>query len=206
MNQDLIQKLMLSKKIMDKHSEMPRSGANSGFGTNYDYNEDSKQISRESVQEFQPMSANYNIPQEFLGEQSIPQKSFNTSEPSKDMVMSSKLPDEIKRLMMEHPIQKPQQTSVTISEDVIAAAARLMNTKANGEQVIPKQNSKVTYKENIQETNNPNFKSLVKEAVKEILQESGLLIESSKNTNELFSFRVGQHIFEGKVTKIKKVR
>jgi DUF917 family protein len=30
-------------------------------------------------------------------------------------------------------------------------------------------------------------------------------VESTDKTNELFSFKVGKHIFEGKVTKIKKL-
>jgi hypothetical protein len=31
------------------------------------------------------------------------------------------------------------------------------------------------------------------------------LIESTEKTNEQFSFRVGKHVFEGKVTKVKKI-
>ena len=59
-------------------------------------------------------------------------------------------------------------------------------------------------KENVS-TNNDYLKSLIKETVREVLQENGLLVESTSKTNEIFSFRVGEHIFEGKLTKIKKV-
>ena len=31
------------------------------------------------------------------------------------------------------------------------------------------------------------------------------MVESTEKSNEMFTFRVGKHIFEGKVTKIKKV-
>jgi hypothetical protein len=47
---------------------------------------------------------------------------------------------------------------------------------------------------------------LVKEAVNSALEENGLLIESVEKSNDLFSFRVGQHVFEGKITKVKKVK
>ncbi len=194
---------MLSKKIMDKHSQIPRSGANSGFNSDYNY-DDSRELPKQSLQEFSPISANYNIPEEYLNSQNISHKSQNTSEPTKDLVMNSKLPDEIKRLMLEHPIQKPQQPSVTISDDVIAAASRLMNTKANGEQVSTHTRQKTSV--NINEDNTPNLKKLLKEAVREILHENGLLTENVSNSNEVFSFRVGQHIFEGRVTKIKKIK
>ena len=49
------------------------------------------------------------------------------------------------------------------------------------------------------------LKKIVKEVVDEALSENGLMMESSEKTNELFSFKVGKHIFEGKVTKIKKL-
>ena len=50
------------------------------------------------------------------------------------------------------------------------------------------------------------IKSMIKEAVDDALKENGLLVESSEKTNEIFSFRVGKHIFEGKISKIKKLR
>jgi hypothetical protein len=46
---------------------------------------------------------------------------------------------------------------------------------------------------------------MIKEAVNQALSENGLLVESTEKANETFSFKVGKHIFEGKVTKIKKL-
>ena len=46
----------------------------------------------------------------------------------------------------------------------------------------------------------------VRDVVKEELKNSGLLSESTQKANETLSLRVGKHIFEGKVTKIKKVK
>jgi hypothetical protein len=47
---------------------------------------------------------------------------------------------------------------------------------------------------------------LIKEAVNQALKENGLLVESVENTNDVFSFKVGSHVFEGKVTKVKKLK
>jgi hypothetical protein len=49
------------------------------------------------------------------------------------------------------------------------------------------------------------LKSMLREVVEEVLQENGILSESEQKSNEVFSFKVGKHIFEGKVTKIKKI-
>jgi DUF917 family protein len=46
---------------------------------------------------------------------------------------------------------------------------------------------------------------MIKEAVRETLKEQGLIAESTEKTNEIFSFKVGKHIFEGKITKVKKI-
>jgi hypothetical protein len=50
-----------------------------------------------------------------------------------------------------------------------------------------------------------SLKKLLREVVEEVLQENGLIAESTQKSNEIFSFKVGKHIFEGKVTKIKKI-
>jgi len=50
------------------------------------------------------------------------------------------------------------------------------------------------------------IKKMIKTAVNEALMENGLIAESTEKSNETFQFRVGSHIFEGKVTKIKKLK
>ena len=77
-------------------------------------------------------------------------------------------------------------------------ASRLMNTNAKGEQ---------TQRRPVQEQRTQptgDLKTMVMEAVREVLSENGLITESVSKTNDVFSFRVGSHVFEGKVTKIKK--
>jgi hypothetical protein len=49
------------------------------------------------------------------------------------------------------------------------------------------------------------IKNAIRETVEEVLKENGLLVESTTRSDEVFKFRVGNHLFEGKVTKIKKI-
>ncbi len=125
--------------------------------------------------------------------------------PTVDAIKNSKLPDEIKKLMMEHPISQPQQQSPTLSNDLIEKASRLM--KENQGSYSP-ESAKPKQQPQSQPTGNIDYnvlQKMINEAVNNALQQNGLLAESSEKANETFSFKVGKHIFEGKVTKIKKL-
>ena len=188
---ELIKKLMVSKAIMEKHKEIPRAGNSSGI------------INAPSVETYEAPSAKYNLPSEFL-EESTPKRVQTNEIPTTDRIMSSKLPDEIKRLMIEHPIvQSNPMVGPSLSNDLIDKASRLMNVDASGKQ-INEQPRRKSQGQNV--LDNSELKNMVKEAVREILSENGLITESVQKANDVFSFRVGKHIFEGKVTKIKKVQ
>jgi len=200
---DLIQKLMISKQIMDKHNQTPRGGMPS-----------MESYSSPQVESYEPANAKYNIPQELLQESDQPYLSSIPKTPTmpqpitKDRVMSSKLPDEIKRLMIEHPIEQPSSMGggATLSNDLVEKAARLMNIDARGNQSTqPKQIVKEQSQSQSSNFNMKELKSMLREVVEEVLQENGILSESEQKSNEVFSFKVGKHIFEGKVTKIKKM-
>lgn len=191
--QDLIQKLMVSKKIMDKHNQISRGSTPNIPSTPV-------------LEDYQPVQGTYNIPQELLSEEVIPKKNYNTETPTSERILKSKLPDHIKQLMIEHPIEKPKigvDTTGSISNELVEKAARLMNVKANGDvisenRVRPQQQTSSSVDTN-------EIRSIVRETVESVLRENGLLTESTTNTNELFKFRVGEHFFEGKVLRIKKV-
>jgi hypothetical protein len=205
----LMQKLMLSKAIMDKTDGIKRS--------------DSREMNSPSnmVESFNIPQAKYNIPQEFLQEQpsqqmgqpylsSLPVENTKpVGVPTLDAIKNSRLPDEIKKLMMEHPISQPQQQTATLSNDLIERASRLMKENPSGyvpESAKSKQPTQST--PSVQQSSNIDYKliqKMINEAVNNALKENGLVSESSEKTNELFSFKVGKHIFEGKVTKIKKL-
>lgn len=202
---DLMSRLVASKAIMDKADKI-KGGNSMGGG-----------LPKTSLQEFDMPNAKYNIPQEFLQEQPSPQMSQpylsslpveNTKPvgvPTIDAIKNSKLPDEIKKLMMEHPIAQPQQQSPTLSNDLIERASRLMKEQGS---YVPDSATPTQKSSKQQPSGNIDYKVLQKminEAVNNALKENGLLAESSEKTNEVFSFKVGKHIFEGKVTKIKKL-
>ena len=196
MNNDLMQKLVVAKKIMDKHNNVPRGNAN---------------ISTPMLENYNAPPATYNIPQEFLGEsqtQSI--QTQNQQIPTRDKILNSKLPNEIKQLMMEHPIEQPAGFGgPTLSNEVVEAAARLMKTDARGnvnETNMPKQPQTQYQTQNSSNIDYSLLKSIIRDTITEVLTEKGLVAESSSKSKEAISFRGGQHVFEGFVTKIKKMK
>jgi hypothetical protein len=163
------------------------------------------------VETFEAPQAKYNLPQDVLNESEFHSTSNvvpNTQPITKDRIMSSKLPDEIKQLMMEHPISQPSNSlngGSSISAEIAEKAARLMNVNPKGEQ-LPRTEQRRPMNENVGHgISADDIKSIVRETVEDVLKENGLLVESTKKSNDVFKFRVGQHIFEGKVTKVRKV-
>lgn len=198
--QELMQKLAISKAIMDK-SEGIQRGASSHSS-----------LPSTSLQEFSMPNARYNIPQDMLMEQPQQQPYLSSvpntkpvGVPTVDAIKNSKLPDEIKKLMIEHPIAQPHsQQAVTLSDDLVERATRLMKENKSG--YVPE--SQRTETKKTEKTPNLDFskiQKMIEEAVNKALKENGLLVESTEKADETFSFKVGKHIFEGKVTKIKKL-
>ena len=197
---DLMSRLVASKAIMDS----PKF--------NKTRNEMNQGLPLTSLQEFDVPQAKYNIPEEFLQEQQssapllsqVPKENTKpVGVPTVDAIRNSKLPDEIKRLMIEHPIAQPQQSQTTISNELIEKASRLMKSGTNNyvpESAKPKQIVKESSSLDVSK-----IQQMIEIAVEKALQKNGLLVESVEKTGEVFSFRVGKHIFEGKVTKIKKL-
>lgn len=186
----LLQKLVVAKQIMKKHDNTPRGNA--------DVN-----IPSTTLQNFEVPPASYNLPQEFLQEEHTSKTNMG-QQINKERILNSKLPNEIKQLMIENPIVQPSSgNGPTLSDDLINKATRLMNPNSSG-QSIKESPQRQLQEQNVSEST--DLKKLVKDAVREILSESGLLIESTSKANDNFSFRVGSHIFEGKIVKIKKTK
>ena len=212
---DLMTKLMTAKKIMSKHNEIGRGGMPVNVNN-----------SAPLVEEFKAPQATYNLPSEYMNDSltmgNMQNNDVNTpylseeamsknihkmpQQASQDRILQSKLPDSIKQLMMEHPISQPDSPlsgGSGISNELAEKAARLMNLKGKSNtqqstQQQPHQPSQIPA--------SSDLKSMIQEAVREVLSENGLITESVSKTNDVFSFRVGSHVFEGKVTKIKKIK
>ena len=194
-----MQKLAMSKKIMDASDKIKPGQAQGGLPMTENIN------------------ATYNIPQDMM-QQPVPQQptqqmvqAQQMSQPqpvTESKIQNSKLPDEIKQLMMEHPIQQPNfggGSGTVLSDEVIEGATRLMGN-------TPEQ--PVTENVSVPSTNNSDLKQMirdvvrdtVRDVVREELQSAGMIMEGNTKTNESLQLRVGKHVFEGKVTKIKKVK
>jgi hypothetical protein len=200
----LMDKLVMAKAIMDK-----TEGLKSAPSRNLPQSR--------MTEDYNIPAAKYNIPSEYLAEAPQQTNQYETrtntkpvGQPSVDAIKNSRLPDEIKKLMIEHPIAQPQSQQVTLSDDLIKKAAALMKNEGSYVPEAAKQ------KNNIAETSNKPTKSagqidyslikeMIEDAVTNALRENGLLVESAERSNEVFSFKVGKHMFEGKVTKIKKL-
>ena len=193
-----MQKLAMSKKIMDASDKIKPGQAQGGLPMSENIN------------------ASYNIPQDML--QPVPQQptqqmaqAQQMSQPqpmTEDRIQNSKLPDEIKQLMMEHPIQQPNfgGGGPVLSDDVIEGAQRLMGKTPQqtvSENVsIPSSSNDSDLKQMIRDV----VRDTVRDVVREELQNAGMLTEGNTKTNESLQLRVGKHVFEGRVTKIKKVK
>jgi hypothetical protein len=46
----------------------------------------------------------------------------------------------------------------------------------------------------------------VRDVVREELSKSGMIVENEQKANDQLTLKVGKHLFEGKVTKIKKIQ
>ena len=77
--------------------------------------------------------------------------------------------------------------------------------KEQSNNYVPESAQKNIKKESSPKIDSSNLKNMIKEAVEETLREHGIIHESVEKTNEIFSFKVGKHIFEGKITKVKKI-
>ena len=123
---------------------------------------------------------------------------------TEERIRNSRLPDAIKQAMINNPIPEiPFNGGVGLSDDFVAGVKEQMH-----KQNIPTSNAipstpTLTPNSKIKKITSSNLKSIIKESVKELLDETiGLKQESDEN----FQFRVGDRIFYGKITSSKSVK
>jgi len=178
-----MQRLVKSKAIMDVHNKMGRGNASP--------------MPLMEGQNFDIPNARYNIPDDILAENEM----TAPETPSTEAIKKSRLPDEIKRIMIEHPIAQaaPQSSRNILSDSMIEKATQLMGNKPK--QIMTEQKQVSTAPIDAE-----YIRKIVKETVKSTIKEMGLITESTEKSDEFFQFRVGSHIFEGKIQKIKKIK
>ena len=203
MSSNLMEKLAVSKKIMEKHNTTPR--ANGGTLPMADNSNASYNIPQDMLQ--QP-------PQQQQQQQTISQPSMSNEPVTENAIKNSKLPDAIKRLMLDNPIVQPQSNGPALSNDIIEGAARLMknnstpqpNELVNTQQPLKEVSSSTSLNNDLKQMIRDVVRDTVRDVVREELKSSGMVTEGNQKVNETLSLRVGKHVFEGKVLKVKKVK
>jgi hypothetical protein len=128
--------------------------------------------------------------------------------PSIDRIQNSKLPDAIKKAMIESPIQQMNQISLndTLDMDFIKGAKRLMEQEgvATRPSAQPKQtivnNSSIDMKA---------MAVIIENTVRKVMDEKLTQILSAQQTqsiNENLVLKVGDSIFKGKITGVNKAK
>ena len=145
------------------------------------------------------------------------QPSFSSAPPNlkpkanltEEKIKNSKLPDAIKRVMIDSPIPDIPFNGggAGLSEEFLSGVKNQMTKQGipvsetqqhSHQNLIPPLKNTITKK-----ISSKNLKSIIKESVKELLDET---IGFKKNADENFQFRVGDRIFYGKITSSKSVK
>lgn len=190
---DLMKKLVNAKKVM-----------NLVDGGNYE---------RGNVDE----SVLFSSPDDLMGEEQVSQQSNRATRPvgtpNVDKIQQSKLPDAIKRAMIESPIPQMGQISLndTLDMDFIKGAKRLMeqegvSTKKQGAVPFSKQQSQSSGSSNIDMN---AIAVLIENTVRKVMDEKLNQLLSAQQTqtiSENLVLKVGDSVFKGKITGVNKAK
>ena len=189
---DLMKKLVNAKKVM-----------NLVDGGNYE---------RGNVDE----SILFSSPDELISEQQIPQQSNRATRPvgtpNVDKIQQSKIPDAIKRAIIESPIPQMGQISLndTLDMDFIKGAKRLMEQEG----VSTKKQSVTPFSKQQQSSGSSNIDMnaiavLIENTVRKVMDEKLNQILSAQQTqtiSENLVLKVGDSVFKGKITGVNKAK
>ena len=181
---DLMQKLAQAKKIMNKV--------------------DTGNFERGHVNE----DILINDPEEYIHTNNMPplSETRNVSVPaSVSKIQNSRLPDNIKKAMIENPIEQVSQISLneTLDMNFIKGAKRLMEQEGT-----PK-SKQVPSKPTLQSSNIDmnSIATIIENTVRKVMDEKLSQLLSAQQTqsiNENLVLKVGDSIFKGKITGVNK--
>jgi predicted transcriptional regulator len=137
----------------------------------------------------------------FINSDEVIQQEQPNKKPPIDRIQNSKLPDAIKRAMIDNPI--PQiSLSESLDMDFVKGAKKLMEKEGLSK---PTQNGKV---------NNPNIDMnsiavLIENTIRKVMDEKLnqiLTAQTTSSINENLVLKVGDSIFKGKITGVNKAK
>ena len=158
----------------------------------------------------------FSSPDELVNEQQLPQQSNRASRPvgtpNVDKIQQSKLPDAIKRAMLESPIPQMGQISLndTLDMDFIKGAKRLMEQEG----VSTKKQGVVPFSKQQPQSVSSNIDmnaiaTLIENTVRKVMDEKLNQILSAQQTqtiSENLVLKVGDSVFKGKITGVNKAK
>lgn len=168
---DLMHRLAKSKMVMEK----VESGDYSGVNTNQE----------DFIDDDEMDDVDYN------------KTNLNTF--NEEKIRNSKLPDEIKRVMLENPIP---QISLNDDLDIVKGAKKLMERQGTIKKKTPPQ----------QQTSNMDtamLSNLIENIVRKVMDEKLnqiLTAQQNMTINENLVIRVGNSTFKGKITGVNKIK
>tara|TARA_R110002049_G_scaffold28862_4_gene98324 strand:+ start:5388 stop:5999 length:612 start_codon:yes stop_codon:yes gene_type:complete len=131
---------------------------------------------------------------------------------TEDRINKSRLPDAIKQAMINNPIPDIPFNGggVGLTDEFLSGVQEQMNKQGMGTSEPQTNNTKPQINNVVppigkttKKISSKNLKSIIKESVKELLDETiGLKTDNDEN----FQFRVGDRIFYGKITSSKTVK
>jgi hypothetical protein len=171
---ELMHKLVVAKKIMNKV--------------------DSGNFERKKEQSYDDYDNNA-IDNDYLNEYSQPQNLTPPPLVNEERILNSKLPKEIKDLMINNPIIQPQVK--TDNMGMFEGAKKLMEREG-----LTK--SKKPLNENVSNTDYKKLANLIENIVRKVLDEKLNELTNVKGIaiNENLAIKVGDSIFSGKITKV----
>lgn len=167
------------------------------------------------------MPMNVNIPDDFDQTQQLTEAPKNINKPvgaypvNEEKIRNSRLPDAIKKAMIENPIEQPTMNSLeSLDMKIFEGAKRLMK-----EENIPSKYQKQappTQRRSNQATSSVDatqlaeiIAPLIESTVRKVLDEKLTQILTAQQTgtiNENLAIKVGDSIFSGKITKVKSTK
>ncbi len=180
---DLMQKLVNAKKVMNKV--------------------DDGNFERGNIDE----SILFSDPSELMESQLPKQNTKSMSNPSTDKIQNSKLPEAIKRAMIEHPIEQIPSISLneTLDMDFVKGAKRLMEQEG-----VSSKKSQTQQRQTV--TSNIDMNAiavLIENTVRKVMDEKLnqiLTAQTTSSINENLVLKVGDSIFKGKITGVNKAK
>ena len=184
---DLMKKLVQAKKVMNKVD-----------GGNYERGHVNENILRSDPSEInQEDMVQSNVTKSVSGPVNI------------ERIQNSKLPDAIKRAMIESPIQPMNQISLndTLDMDFVKGAKRLMEQEGvSSKKPQPQQRQQVSSSSGIDMN---AIAVLIENTVRKVMDEKLnqiLTASTTSSINENLVLKVGDSIFKGKITGVNKAK